>query len=220
MMNIMLLLLVSLQVSGAIVPAQQSNVSSQQSNEVSQSKAIDSQREEQLHEQYLAFLATLNPAKIEADYAGAVRKIRSANPDEREKGLQLLGNCDEIDAIALIVELLDSEDRSTRIDAGAALDNLVTSHELKRRDMSQGDKIVLLPRSPEDVDLRPLAWLILKMMRALDDGNTAAYAATMAAYLGLTELKSDLEKLLKSQHRAVSDTAADALLRLKNNPNI
>jgi hypothetical protein len=52
----------------------------------------------------------------------------------------------------------------------------------------------------------PWPGVILRMMRAPDDGNTAAYAAGRARDLGLTELKGDLEKLLESQHPAVSNT--------------
>jgi hypothetical protein len=212
-MSIVLLLVVSLQVFGSIVP-------SQVGNDGSQNNVIDSVREEQLHGQYLAFLETLDLVKLEADYAGAVRKVRSLNPDDQKKGLQVLGACDEIDAIALIVGLLDSEDEGVRIHAGLALDHIVSGNELKRRDFAHSDKIVLLPRSPEDIDLRPLAWIILKMMRGSDDGNTAAYAATMAGYLGLSEFRGELKRLLKSRHPAVSRSATYALSVLKSNPNI
>jgi len=56
---------------------------------------------------------------------------------------------------------------------------VVNNHELKRRDYRHPDRIVIKPPAPGDLDLKPVAWAILKMLRNPDDGNTPANAAAM-----------------------------------------
>jgi hypothetical protein len=170
--------------------------------------------EEGLHQRYSSFLKKLDAARIKADYPGAIRDIRSHKPGDQTRGLNVLGASGRIDAIPWIVPLLETENDLVRIHAGRVLEQIVSGNELLRRDMSQPEKIVLRPRSAPDVDLTPLAWPILRMMRAPDDGNTAAYAATMAGYLGLPELEGELRKLLKSVHPAVQRSATHALSML------
>ncbi len=211
MMKSISLLVSSIVMLGVTLYAQSGSLALQ--NDV----GIEPYREHQLHEQYIAFLKTLNPEKIEADYAGAVRRIRSRNSQEQLEGLAVFGATAEIDALALIVPLLDSEDDSVRVGAGSALEHIVSGNELRRRDPKHGEKIILLPRAPGDTDLRPLAWVILKMMRAEEDGCSAAYAATMAGYLRLSEFTGELKKLLNSRHPAVQNSAAYALSLLKDN---
>src|SRR5262249_32472126 len=84
---------------------------------------------------------------------------------------------------------------------------LVEQYTLRRRDPRIGDRVVLKPRGPGDLDLHPLAWLVVKMLRKPDDGNTHAYAAVLIRYLELRELVPRLRPLLRSRHPAVSDKA-------------
>jgi hypothetical protein len=55
-----------------------------------------------------------------------------------------------------------------------------------------------------------MSWVILKMLRMPDDGNTHAFAANMIGYLGLREYKDELRQLLTSRHPAVSSAATRA----------
>jgi len=179
-----------------------------------QSHAID---EDRLHEDYISFLNGLDATKIEENYRGAVLNIKSEEPDKQKHGLAVLGASGEVDAIAWIVPLIDSENRDVKIQAGLALDKIVSGYELRRRDPSKPDRIVILPRSASDIDLRSLAWIILKMMRVTDDGSIPAYAATMAGYLGLSDFVPELERLLTSRHPSVSNSAKSALSVLRDN---
>jgi HEAT repeat protein len=172
-------------------------------------------KERQLYQEYISFLRGLDPGRIERDYVAAIRDIKSKRRSDRERGLRVLGASGEIDAIAWIVPLIESNDDGLRIRAGLALDAIVSNYEIERRDMSQPEKIVILPRSPSDVDLRALAWLLLKMMRHPDDGGTAAYAAYMAGLLGIYELEGEIEELLKSRHPSVRNSALSALSQLR-----
>ena len=175
----------------------------------------DTTRERRLYQEYISFLRGLDPGRIERDYVAAIRDIKSKKRSNQERGLRVLGASGEIDAIAWIAPLIESNDGGVRIDAGLALETIVSGYELRRRDMSHPDRVVILPRSATDIDLRTLAWLILKMMRLPDDGNTAAYAASMAGYLGLYDLEGELEELLKSRHSSVRDSARYALRILR-----
>jgi len=167
--------------------------------------------ERKLYKQYVSFLDKLDSGRIEKEYPAAIRNIQSEDSDSQKQGLQVLAASGEIGAIGWIIQLLDSEHSDVRIHAGLALEQIVSRNELLRRNMKYPEEIVLLPRSPGDADLRPLGWIILKMMRAPDDGNTAAYAATIAGYLGLSEFEWELKRLLESRHPAVRRSATNAL---------
>jgi len=168
--------------------------------------------DEQVFEQrYGAFVQSLNHRQLAEDYRGAVRKLDSPDPKQRIAGIKTLAATDEVRAIPWIVPFLDSEDRHVRIYAGRALNGLVASHELKRRDKSQPEKVLILPPGPGDTDLKPMAWVILKMLRKPDDGNTHAFAANMIGYLRLGQFEGELRQLLKSRHPAVTRAARNAL---------
>lgn len=175
---------------------------------------------EALKRQYDAFVASLNHRQMAEDYAGAVRSLDSADPKSQIAGIKTLAATDDLRAIPWIAPLLDCEDRQVRICAGQALSAIVASHELKRRDGARPERVVIKPPGPGDVNLRPMAWVILKMLRMPDDGNTHAYAANMIGYLGLSEHEADLRRLLASRHPAVSQAAGRALEMLGVNEDV
>lgn len=160
---------------------------------------------------YGLFVERLNTGQFALDYPGAVKKLDSNDAKIQVAGLMTLSATGELAAIPFIVRLLDSKDGEVRIHAGLALERLVSEDALKRRDTSQGAKIVIRPLDPKDTDLRPLAWVIVKMLQKPDDGNMHAYAASMIGYLDLKEFEPHLGKLLKSRHPAVQNAARHAL---------
>lgn len=172
--------------------------------------SIDESRDD-LARRYDEFLRSLDRDRIEEGYALAVGKLSSGDPETQLQGLRTLAASQEVDAIAFIVPSLFSEVPVVRIWAGASLKDLVSSHELRRRDPTRADAVVLRPRCVGDRDLTPLEWVIREMLKSPDDGNTHAYAATMIGYLGLHEMEGDLRGLLKSRHPAVSNAATYAL---------
>jgi len=167
--------------------------------------------EEALKRRYEAFVDSLHHRRLADDYAGAVRNLDHADPKRQIIGINTLAATDELRAILWIVPLLDAEDHGVRIHAGLALNRLVASHQLKRRDMSQPEKVIILPPSPNETSLKPMSWVILKMLKKPDDGNAHAYAANMIGYLGLEEHEPDLRELLRSRHPAVTNAAGRAL---------
>lgn len=164
-----------------------------------------------LKDRYDAFVKSLDHRSLAEDYPRAVRNLDSADPKKQIVGIKTLAATDELKAIPWIVPLLDSEDLHVRIGAGQALNALVASHQLKRRDKSQPEKVVILPPGPGDIDLKPMSWVVLKMLQKPDDGNTQAFAANMIGYLGLEEYEPELRKLLDSKHPAVTQAARGAL---------
>jgi hypothetical protein len=168
-------------------------------------------REAGLEQRYDAFVQSLDHRRLAEDYPGAVRNLDSPDPRKQIVGIKTLAATEEPRAIPWIVPFLDSEDRHVRIYAGQALNALVAGCQLKRRDKTQPEKVVILPPGPGDVDLTPMSWVVLKMLRKPDDGNTHAFAANMIGYLGLEEYEAELWGLLEGKHPAVTQAARRAL---------
>lgn len=98
-----------------------------------------------------------------------------------------------------------------------AISNLVVYYTLKRRDKNIPDRVSIKPITLNDTDLRPLAWLILQMLRLPDcNPNLRSYAATMTGYLNLQIFELEIKMLLESIHPAVVNSAKYAIELLKN----
>ncbi len=188
---------------------------------VSSASAQTGLDEDALKQKYNAFIESLDHKRIAKDYPKAVQKLDSTDSKEQIAAIKTLAATGEVEAIPWIVPFIDSEDGHARIYAGLSLLNVVASHELKRRDMSQSERVVIKPPGPGDLDLKPMAWVIIKMLRKPDDGNTHSYAANMIGYLGLKEFEDEVRGLLKSRHPAVTRAARNALEMLGvEQPNV
>lgn len=167
--------------------------------------------EQALKNRYDEFVEMLDTKQTAKDYPKALERLDSEDPKEQLAGMKTLAATGDIEAIPWIVPFLDSDDQYVQVYAGLHIQQIVSGHELKRRDMSQPENVVINPRGPEDADLTPLAWVVLKMLQKPDDGSTHSYAATMIGYLGLKAFESDLRQLLKSRHPAVTTSAKYAM---------
>jgi HEAT repeat protein len=165
---------------------------------------------------YKLFVQELNTEQFALDYPKALKNLDSNNSETQVTGLMTASATGELAAIPFIADLLESKDRHVRICAGVALEQLVSRHVLKRRDWDQPTKVAIKPLGDNDTDLRSLAWVINKMLRKPDDGNTHAYAATMIGYLDLKEFGPQLKQLSASPHPAVKNSAKYALEVMKN----
>ncbi len=168
-----------------------------------------------LKKQFDEFIAGLDCLLISKKYPGAVRKLLSGDIPKQKQSFRILAATGEIEAIPWVLPFLESTNRNLRIWAGLAVENLVSSHVLKRRDMSRAEVVLIRPLHTGEEDLRPLAWVVLNMLKKPDDGCTHAYAASMARYLGLYEFEMELEQCLESKHPAVANKAKWAMESLK-----
>jgi hypothetical protein len=160
-----------------------------------------------LKKDFVAFMESVDMLTVSRDYPKAVRKLLSGDTEKQIQAVKTLAATGEIEVIPWLLPFLEAENNNLRIWTGSSLQKLVSSHVLKRRDINVPEFVVIKPLRPGDRDLRPLAWIVLKMFRKPDDGSTHAYAASMTNYLGLHEFKRELEKCLGSRHPAVSNKA-------------
>ena len=195
---------------GSLVAVAQNPATGQQGQ-----KALPPKYDEaDLKKRYEAFLLELDYVKVATDYPKAVKDLLSGNSARQVAAVQILGDTGEVAVIPWLVPLLDSEDPSLRIWAGGSLDKVISACALKRRDRTQPDRIALRPPGPGELDLRPLAWIALRMFHQPDDGNTHAYAASITRYLEAREFEGELRRCLQSRHPAVSEKAKWALQSL------
>jgi hypothetical protein len=162
-----------------------------------------------------AFMESVDMLTVSKDYPKAVRKLLSGDPEKQIQAVRTLAATGEIEVIPWLLPFLEAENKNLRIWTGSSLEKLVSSHVLNRRDINMPDFVLIKSLRPGDRDLRPLAWVVLKMFRKPDDGNTHAYAASMTMYLGLHEFERELQQCLESSHPAVSDKAKWALESLE-----
>lgn len=164
-----------------------------------------------LKKQYQEFISSLDYVAVAKDYPKLVKDLLSADSPCQMTAIRTLAMTGDPRIIPWIVPFLDGEDRSLGIGAGSCIEKIVSTYVLRRRDMSQPGKVVLKPLAKGDLDLKPIAWIALKMFRKNDDGNTHAYAASITRYLEVKEFEDELRGCLKSQHPAVRDRALGAL---------
>lgn len=121
--------------------------------------------------------------------------------------------------IPWLVPFLDSENQELAVWSGAAIERIISTVALKRRDFSVPDKVVLRPPMKGDSELRPFAWLALKMLQKPDDGNFRAYALSILRYLEMREFVEDFRRGTWSRHPSVSMRAWSALEELGREAN-
>jgi hypothetical protein len=161
------------------------------------------------------FIQSLDSLKMAHDYPQAVKNLLAVEPQKQITGLQTLSHVNDLNAIPLVIVFLDSDNIEVKVNAGSALERLVLFDALKRRDKNFPGGIAIKPLGRGDMDLRPLAWIVLRMMRS-EDTNLQGYAAIMAGYLGLDYFEDELRILEKSEQPAVSNSAKEALKILAN----
>jgi len=167
-----------------------------------------------LKKRYETLLIELDYVKVAADYPKVIKHLLSDDSAKQVTAVKMLGETGEPTVVPWLVPFLDSEDTSLRIWAGSSIDKVIAACALKRRDRTQPDRVVLRPPGVGELDLRPFAWLALKMFRKPDDGNTHAYAASITRYLEVREFEDELRRCLQSSHPAVSEKAKWALQSL------
>ncbi len=166
---------------------------------------------------YINFIDSLDPVILVSNYPKAIKNLLSVNCENQKLGLRTLKATQEIEIIPWLIPFLDSKDNYVRIEAMMAISNLVVYQTLKRRDSSIPERVVIKPMTFNDIDLRPLAWLILQMLRLPDSNpNLRSYAATMTGYLNLQIFELEIKMLLDSKHPAVVNSAKYAIELLKN----
>jgi len=161
-----------------------------------------------------AFIESIDESVISKGYPKAIKKLLSGDYTKQIQALNTLTETGEIEVIPWIILFLDSKDKSVSITAGLSLDKLISSNVLKRRDMDFQEEVFIKRISSKEKDLSPMAWIILKMLRQNDDGNTHAYAISMARYLNLNIFRAEIQNCLQSKHPAVSNQAKWAIEEL------
>jgi hypothetical protein len=166
---------------------------------------------------YINFIDSLDPVIFINNYPKAIKNLLSAKYENQKLGIRTLKETQEIEIIPWLIPFLDSKDNYVRIAAMMAISNLVVYYTLKRRDMSIAERVVIKPMTLNDTDLRPLAWLILQMLRLPDSNpNLRSYAATMTGYLNLQIFEVEIKMFLESKHPAVVTSAKYTIELLKN----
>lgn len=166
--------------------------------------------EKAFKQKYDAFVETLDVGRISRDYPKALQNLDSLDPKTKLAGIKTLGATGKVEVIPWLAPFVDAKETDVRIYAALSIFQVVTSHELERRDMTQPGKVVIKPPGPNDIDLRPIAWVILKMFRTTEP-NLRSYAASMAGYLSLCEFEGELRQMVNSRHPAESRAARSAM---------
>lgn len=184
------------------------------SQQTSVSTATPPFNEDELKANYDKFIGEIDGLALTKKYPEIVKKILLHNPDEQEIAVKMLSESQDIDAIPWILLLLDSDHKRVRTYAGYSLKEIVYSIAILRRDMNFPGFVVLKPLQKTDADLKPLAWIVLRLLRS-EDQNHIAYAMMMARYLNLYEFEGLIMSHQYSRSPAVTNTMKWVLEALK-----
>lgn len=160
------------------------------------------------------FITGINSLNLVEKYPEILKKILSHNPREQEIAVKMLAVSQDIDSIPWILLLLNSEEKYVQTYSGYSLKEIISSIALMRRDSLFPAFAVLKPLQKADVDLKPMAWIVLKMLRSKET-NHIAYAITMARYLNLYDFEDEIMKHQNNINPAVTDTLKWAIEELK-----
>lgn len=149
-----------------------------------------------------------------ADYGEIARSLRTGTREQCLDAARMCGASHDLRTIPILVSELRIPDREHQIAVALALEQLVSWHELQRRDPARPEAVHLLPRKEGETDLRPLRWVVEQLLRS-GEPNLQAYACSMAGYLGLDALTPLLEALRSSRHPAAAHAAQAALAQLE-----
>lgn len=166
--------------------------------------------EKKLKDKFEKFINKLDSLSLTKKYPEITRKILSSNSEQQIIALRMLSESQNIESIPWIILLLNSEEQYVQTYAGLSIEKIVSSIALKRRDDKYPQYVLIKPIQKGDIDLKPLAWIILKLLRS-EDPNLSSYAVTMARYLNLYEFEDEILKLSDSAHPAVSNVAKWAI---------
>ncbi|HEY8561168.1 MAG TPA: hypothetical protein VIL74_12405 [Pyrinomonadaceae bacterium] len=170
--------------------------------------------EEQLKARFDKFIGEIDSLNLTRKYPEIARKMLSRQPREQQTGVKMLAQSQDIDALPWLLLLLNSENDDVRIWSGYALKEIVSSLALLRRDSDFPAFILLKPLQKTDVDLKPLAWIVLRMLRG-EETNHISYAITMARYLNLYEFEDEIARHQNNVNPAVTNAMKWALDELK-----
>jgi hypothetical protein len=140
----------------------------------------------------------LDAPRIAKEYPKAIQNLLSLDCEKQIRGIRTLLGTDELEILPWIVPFLDSKGQSVQIEAGFAIQKLVSDYTLKRRDHTVLDRVAIKPLGPTDPDLRPLAWIAAKMLSADERGSLGGYAMTMIRCLKLKEFEPGLRDVART----------------------
>ncbi len=147
------------------------------------------------------WIASIDSVALAAAYPQSIKDLLTVDKQKKLTAIRILGETSDIRAIPWLLPYLDGQDSEIRIYAGSSVQKIASSIVYRNQD----------DRSNRIKELKPIAWLVLKMLRAPDDGSTRSYGAQMAALLGLTDFEDELIGCTRSAHPAVANSARAAL---------
>lgn len=171
---------------------------------------VDRFDEKELKDKFEKFISRLDSASVARKYPEITRKILSSNPSQQAIALRMLSESEDVNTIPWAILLLDSDDKYVQTYAGLSIQKVVSSITLKRRDSKYPQYVLIKRIQKDDVELKPLAWIILKLLRS-ENPNLSSHGVATARYLNLYEFEDEILKLSKSPHPAVSNTVKWAI---------
>lgn len=157
--------------------------------------------ETKLKADFDAWVSSIDSVALVEAYPQAVKDLLSSDKPRQLTAIKLLGHTDDIRAIPWLLLTLDLKDPELRAWSGASL----------VADVSGVVHRIPAEKPARIRDLQPIAWLVLKMFRSPDDGNTRSHAARLAEILGFTAFDGELIECTQSIHPAVANSARAAL---------
>ena len=167
--------------------------------------------EHEMRRRYEACLPALDFVSLASEQPKLIQDLMSGNPEWQRAAVKTLGESRDLRAVPWMVWLLDSEERILQTMTGVSIYRVISSFPVEQPEDSRPDAAAA--RSPVNpkTDIRPFAWVVLKMIR---NPCTEGYAIFLSEHMKLAEFEDELRKFLYSRQPGASHAARGALQKL------
>ena len=167
--------------------------------------------EREMRRQYEAYLPALDFVGLASEQPKLIQDLMSGNPEWQRAAVETLGQSRDLRAVPWMVWLLDSEDWILQTMTGASIYCVISSFPVEQPADSRPDAATVRQPANPKTDIRPFAWVVLKMIR---NPCAEGYAIRLAGHMKLAEFEDELRRFLRSRQTATSEDAKDALQKL------
>src|ERR1035437_5078505 len=143
------------------------------------------------------YLQSLDSADFAKNYPKLLKNLLSIDRKTQYDTLLRMGTLAEINSLPILVTIYQNSANEIRLFAAVDIETTISHYSRGRYDYTNPNHPTLRPLTKDEPDFRPLAWIVLTMLRD-NDPQIQTNGAVLAGYLELRQFKSELQTVAQS----------------------